>query len=70
MKYQLSEIAGLHQIQCMHADFVLASILVMFTFILGLFWGYITQKSDNIWGSVLAHMIADAFAILAVFGAI
>ena len=53
-----------------YADFVLVSMIVIFTFILGLFWGFITQKSDSIWGSVLAHMIADVFAILAVFGVI
>jgi membrane protease YdiL (CAAX protease family) len=51
------------------ADFVTASVFYTFTFVLGLSWGYITQKSDNIWGSVLAHMVADALGILAVFGA-
>jgi membrane protease YdiL (CAAX protease family) len=53
-----------------YADFVLVSIIVIFTFIVGLVWGYIIQKSDSIWGSVLAHMIVDALAILTVFGAI
>jgi membrane protease YdiL (CAAX protease family) len=53
-----------------NADFVLGSIFVVISFILGLVWGCITQKSDNIWGSVLAHMISDMFVILAVFGAI
>jgi membrane protease YdiL (CAAX protease family) len=51
------------------ADFVNAFIFYTFTFGLGLSWGYITQRSDDIWGSVLAHMIADALGILAVFGA-
>lgn len=53
-----------------YADFVFVIIMVIFTLISGLSWGYITQKSDNIWGSVLAHMIADVFFILAVFGTI
>jgi len=26
------------------------------------------QKSDNIWGSVLAHTIADILFVIAVFG--
>jgi membrane protease YdiL (CAAX protease family) len=36
--------------------------------IMGILWGYIIQKSDNIWGAVLAHMIADIFFVLVMFG--
>ncbi|MFW9816956.1 MAG: CPBP family intramembrane glutamic endopeptidase [Candidatus Thorarchaeota archaeon] len=36
--------------------------------IMGLIWGYIIQKSDNIWGAVLAHMIADVLFFLVMFG--
>ena len=36
--------------------------------ILGILWGYIIQKSDNIWGAVLAHMISDIFFVLVMFG--
>jgi membrane protease YdiL (CAAX protease family) len=53
-----------------NTDFISASTFYAMTFILGLSWGYITQKSDSIWGSVLAHMISDAFGVLAVFGTI
>jgi len=53
-----------------NADFILSSILVVIFFVFGLAWGYVTQKSDNIWGSVLAHMISDMLVILAVFGAV
>ncbi|MFW9810559.1 MAG: CPBP family intramembrane glutamic endopeptidase [Candidatus Thorarchaeota archaeon] len=46
------------------------TILVYFSIplTLGLLWGYVIQESDNIWGAVLAHMIADIFFVLAMFG--
>jgi membrane protease YdiL (CAAX protease family) len=53
-----------------YADFISVSVIVTFTFFLGLSWGYIIQKSNNLWGAVLAHMIADALGILAVFGVV
>lgn len=36
--------------------------------ILGLLWGYAIQRSDNLWGAVLAHIIADIFFVLVMFG--
>jgi membrane protease YdiL (CAAX protease family) len=36
--------------------------------IMGILWGYIIQKSDNIWGAVLTHMISDIFFVLVMFG--
>jgi membrane protease YdiL (CAAX protease family) len=53
-----------------YADFLSVSVIVTFTFFLGLSWGYIIQKSNNLLGAVLAHMIADALGILAVFGVV
>jgi membrane protease YdiL (CAAX protease family) len=53
-----------------YADFISVSVIATFTFVLGLSWGYIVQKSNSLWGAVLAHMIADALGILAVFGVI
>jgi membrane protease YdiL (CAAX protease family) len=34
-----------------------------FIMILGLAWGYIVQKSDSIWGAVLAHIVADILVV-------
>jgi membrane protease YdiL (CAAX protease family) len=53
-----------------YADFLSVSVIATFTFFLGLSWGYIIQKSNTLWGAVLAHMIADALGILAVFGVV
>jgi membrane protease YdiL (CAAX protease family) len=34
---------------------------------LGLAWGYIMQKTDNAWGSILFHAGADILVFLGVF---
>ncbi|TFH08701.1 MAG: CPBP family intramembrane metalloprotease [Candidatus Thorarchaeota archaeon] len=60
--------AILHQAIIQYTDPITFSIFMGITFILGLSWGYIMQKSDNIWGAVLAHAIADILFILTVFG--
>ena len=57
-----------HQAILQYTDPISFSIFLGITFILGLAWGYIMQKSDNIWGAVLAHAIADILLILTVFG--
>lgn len=51
-----------------YANLLSVFTIATFTFVLGLCWGYIFQKSNSLWGAVLAHMIADALGILAVFG--
>ena len=57
-----------HQAILQYTDPISFSIFLGITFVLGLAWGYIMQKSDNIWGAVLAHAIADILLILTVFG--
>lgn len=60
--------AVFHQAIIGYTDFASFSIFMGMTFFLGLIWGYVIQKSDSIWGAVLAHAIADIFFVLAVFG--
>ncbi len=57
-----------HQAIIGYTDFISFSVFMGMTFFLGLIWGYVIQKSDNIWGAVFAHTIADIFFVLAVFG--
>jgi len=57
-----------HQAILEYTDFITFSVFLGITFLLGLSWGYIMQKSDNIWGAVLAHAIADILFLLVVFG--
>jgi membrane protease YdiL (CAAX protease family) len=45
--------------------FVFAGI----TFVLGLVWGYIIQKTDTLWGAALFHAGADVLIVVGVFGA-
>lgn len=42
---------------------------VAFVFVLGLMWGYLMQKSNSIWGSVLFHAGADVAVILPMYQA-
>jgi membrane protease YdiL (CAAX protease family) len=60
--------AVFHQAIIGYTDFVSFSVFMGMTFFLGFIWGYVIQKSDNIWGAVLAHTIADIFFVLVVFG--
>ena len=57
-----------HQAIIGYTDFVSFSVFMGMTFVLGLIWGYVIQQSDNIWGAVFAHAIADIFFVLVVFG--
>lgn len=57
-----------HQAIIGFTDIISFSIFMVMTFCLGLIWGYVMQKSDSIWGSVFAHMVADILLILVVFG--
>ncbi len=41
--------------------------LVIFTFSLGLVWGYLIQRTDTIWGSVLFHAGTDIPVFLGIF---
>ncbi|TET09027.1 MAG: CPBP family intramembrane metalloprotease [Candidatus Thorarchaeota archaeon] len=50
------------------ADLVTFSLYFGLSFMLGVLWAYVIQKSDNIWGAVLAHTIADILFVLTVFG--
>jgi membrane protease YdiL (CAAX protease family) len=60
--------ALLHQAIIEFTDPVTFTIFLLITFILGLSWGYVMQKSDSIWGAVLAHAIADILFLITVFG--
>lgn len=57
-----------HQALLEYTDIITFSAFLIITFLLGLIWGYIMQKTDSIWGAVLAHAIADILFIIAVFG--
>ncbi|MHA2323515.1 MAG: CPBP family intramembrane glutamic endopeptidase [Candidatus Thorarchaeota archaeon] len=50
------------------SDVVTFSLYFSLSFLLGLLWGYVIQKSDSIWGAVLAHTIADILLVIATFG--
>lgn len=60
--------ALLHQAIIEYTDPVTFTIFLLITFLLGISWGYVMQKSDSIWGAVLAHAIADILFIITVFG--
>ena len=57
-----------HQAIIGFSDIISFSTYMGIAFLLGIAWGYVIQKSDNIWGSVLAHTIADILFLVAVFG--
>jgi membrane protease YdiL (CAAX protease family) len=60
--------AVFHQAIIGYTDFISFSVFMGMTLILGMIWAYVIQKSDNIWGAVLAHAVADIFFVLAAFG--
>ena len=41
--------------------------LVLFTFFLGLIWGYLMQRTKSLWGSVLFHAGSDVSVFLGIF---
>jgi len=43
-------------------------MLLSFIFLLGLGNGAIMQRSDSIWGAVLAHTLADVLLLVSIFG--
>lgn len=57
-----------HQAILGYTDPITFSIFLGIIFVLGLSWGYIMQKSDNIWGAVLAHAVSDILFLLVVIG--
>lgn len=44
--------------------------MMLYIFLLGLGNGGIMQRSNSIWGAVLAHSFADALLLVSIFGAI
>jgi len=42
-------------------------VFILFLFLQGYVWGYILQKTESIWGSIIAHAIADILFLLATF---
>ena len=57
-----------HQAILQYTDVVTYIAFLIITFLLGLAWGYIMQKSDSIWGAVVAHAVADILLLIAAFG--
>lgn len=57
-----------HQAIIAYTDPVSFTVFLLVTFLLGISWGYVMQKSDSIWGAVLAHAIADILFLITVFG--
>jgi len=53
--------AGVHISSTYVIDIMVFMVLLM---VLGLLWGWLMQKSDSIWGSVLFHAGADVVVIL------
>jgi len=45
-------------------------VFVLFLFVIGGSWGYVMQKSGNIWGAVLAHAVADILFVIIAFGVV
>lgn len=45
-------------------------IFLILNFFLGLFWGYIVQKTDSLIGSILFHAGADFVVIIGIFSAL
>lgn len=60
--------AFFHQAVLQYTDIATFMAFLVVTFLLGLVWGYIMQKSDSIWGAVIAHAIADILLLITVFG--
>jgi len=56
-----------------HLQVTYSPDIVMFLAILlllSLAWGYVMQKTDNIWGSALFHAGADWFVLIWMFAAL
>ena len=47
---------------------VMTAVFVGFLLLLGWALGIVVQKSNSIWGAVLALAVADALFVIAVFG--
>jgi len=43
-------------------------VFLIFMFFVGYSWGYVVQKSESIWGAVLAHAVADILFVIVAFG--
>ncbi len=51
-----------------YMGFVTNLVFLVFLFFQGFAWGWVIQKSESIWGGVLAHMIADMLFVIVIFG--
>lgn len=60
--------AVFHQAIIGIADIVSLAYYFTIPLIMGLIWGYLIQRTENIWGAVLAHVIADVLFFLVMFG--
>jgi membrane protease YdiL (CAAX protease family) len=43
------------------------AVFIVFLFFQGYVWGWIYQKTDSLWGSIFAHMVADVLFVLTAF---
>jgi membrane protease YdiL (CAAX protease family) len=45
-------------------------VFVVITFVLGLIWGHLMQKTGNLWGSALFHAGADTLIMIGIFAGV
>jgi membrane protease YdiL (CAAX protease family) len=62
--------AVFHAVLLPFMGIMLTVVFVAFLFFVALLWGYSIQKSNSIWGAVLAHAIADILFVIAAFGVV
>jgi membrane protease YdiL (CAAX protease family) len=60
--------AGFHVILVPFMGWEMMIIFLVFLFFISYLWGLSIQKSNSLWGAVLAHAFADVLLLLAVFG--
>ena len=56
-----------HAVLLPFMGFQMVIVFMLFLFLQGYVWGYILQKTESIWGSIIAHTIADILFLLATF---
>jgi membrane protease YdiL (CAAX protease family) len=61
---QATLFAFIHLINPMSSNLML---FVLLTFVLGLFWGYITRASKSLIPAIILHIIADIFVAISLF---
>jgi membrane protease YdiL (CAAX protease family) len=60
--------AGFHGILLPYMGWEMVIIFVVFLFFVSWLWGLSVQKTNSLWGAVIAHAFADILLLLAVFG--